>query len=152
MIRTHRAALCALLMLTGSLSALAGEAAGTIKTSRGEVHLERNGQHLPAAVGTGVEVGDRLRTGDDGAAGITLRDGTLLSAGPRALIVVDKFAFDTASQAGRLSVGVRRGTLAVVSGRIAKQTPETVEFHTPTSVLGVRGTEFVIEVEGGRED
>ena len=49
-------------------------------------------------------------------------------------------------------MGVRRGTLAVVSGRIAKQTPETVEFHTPTSVLGVRGTEFVIEVEGGRED
>ena len=34
------------------------------------------------------------------------------------------------------------------SGKIAKRTPESVDFHTPTSILGVRGTEFVIEVEG----
>ena len=38
------------------------------------------------------------------------------------------------------------------SGKIAKRTPESVDFHTPTSILGVRGTEFVIEVEGDGDE
>jgi hypothetical protein len=36
----------------------------------------------------------------------------------------------------------------VVSGKIAKQSPESVRFSTPTTTLGVRGTEFVIEAAG----
>ena len=152
MIRTQRTWLCAALLLLAGTPALAGEVAGMVKTSRGEVSLERGGQRFPAPAGALVEIGDRLRTGADSAAGVTLRDGTLLSAGPKATIVIDKFAFDTTSQAGTISVGVRRGTLSVVSGRIAKQTPESVDFHTPTSVLGVRGTEFAVEVEGSDED
>ncbi len=51
-----------------------------------------------------------------------------------------------------MSVNIRRGTLSVASGRIAKKTPESVDFHTPTSVLGVRGTEFVVEVEGDGDE
>ena len=51
-----------------------------------------------------------------------------------------------------LSVGVRKGTLSVATGKIAKRAPESVDFHTPTAVLGVRGTEFVVEVIGGRDE
>lgn len=152
MIRTHRAVVWTLLALLFNLPAQAQEPAGMIKNSRGQVSLERAGQSLAASVGTPVLVADRLRTGGDGAVGVTLRDNTLLSAGPNSLISIDKFAFDTTSQAGNISVGIRRGTLSVASGKIAKQTPESVDFRTPTSVLGVRGTEFVIEVEGDHED
>lgn len=119
-----------------------------IKVSKGGVSIERDGKNLAADVGTPVQVADRVRTGVDGAVGVTLRDNTLLSAGPNSLIVIDKFAYDSVTQDGKMSVGVRKGTLAVASGRIAKRTPESVDFHTPTSILGVRGTEFVIEVEG----
>lgn len=119
-----------------------------VKVSRGQVHIEREGRRLAAPVGTPVLVADRVRTGVDGSVGIALRDNTLLSAGPVSLLVIDKFAFDQATQEGRISVGIRKGTLSVASGRIAKRTPESVDFHTPTSVLGVRGTEFVIEVSG----
>ncbi len=119
-----------------------------IKVSKGAVSIERDGKKLAADVGAPVQVADRVRTGADGAVGVTLRDNTLLSAGPNSLIVIDKFAYDSVTQDGKMSVGVRKGTLAVASGRIAKRTPESVDFHTPTSILGVRGTEFVIEVEG----
>jgi hypothetical protein len=151
MIKTHRAVVWTLLALLFSTAA-AAELAGMVKNSSGQVSIERAGQRLAAAVGTPIQVADKLRTGADGAVGVTLRDNTLLSAGPNSLISIDKFVFDTTSQAGNISVGIRRGTLAVASGKIAKQTPESVDFRTPTSVLGVRGTEFVIEVEGGHED
>ncbi|MBL8427739.1 MAG: FecR domain-containing protein [Dechloromonas sp.] len=132
--------------------AQAAEQAGMIKVSKGAVSIEREGQRMAAGVGTPVMVADRLRTGADGSVGLTLRDNTLLSAGPNSLLVVDKFAYDNATQDGRMAVGIRKGTLSVASGKIAKRTPESVDFHTPTSILGVRGTEFVIEVEGDGDE
>lgn len=138
--------------MAGSLSALAADVAGMVKTSSGRVVIERQGETLPATVGTQVRVADRVRTGGDGAVGVTLRDNTLLSAGPGSLVVIDKFAFDSSTLDGRMSVGVRKGTLSVATGKIAKRTPESVDFHTPTSVLGVRGTEFIIEVAGGSNE
>ncbi len=152
MIRSYRLLLCAFLAAFSAFSVHAGELAGMVKTSKGQVTVERHGQKLVAVVGTPVEVGDKVRTSSDGAVGVTLRDNTLLSAGPNSLIVIEKFVFDNKTQDGSMSIGIRKGTLSVATGKIAKRTPESVDFHTPTSVLGVRGTEFVIEVGEGRDD
>jgi len=100
----------------------AAEQAGMIKVSKGAVSIERDGQRMAAAVGTPVMVADRLRTGDDGSVGLTLRDNTLLSAGPNSLLVVDKFAYDNAAQDGKMALTIRKGTLSVASGKIAKRT------------------------------
>ena len=147
--------ICGAIMVAGVCSgALAadGEAAGMVKNSKGDVSIERVGARLPCVVGTPVFAADKLRTGADGAVGVTLRDNTLLSAGPNSLFVLDKFVFDSTTNAGAVSVNVRKGTLAVATGKIARQTPESVDFRTPTSVIGVRGTEFVIEAGSGNED
>lgn len=152
MIKTHWAALCVLAAAIASGAAGAGEAAGMVKVVKGTVSIEREGKRQAASVGMPVEVADRVRTGADGSVGVTLRDNTLLSAGPNSLVVIEKFAFDNTTQDGHMSVGIRRGTLSVASGKIAKKTPESVDFHTPTSVLGVRGTEFVVEVAGDRDE
>lgn len=149
MIKTYWLLLGALSAVVSSHGAAAEEVAGMVKNSRGLVTIERGGEKMAAIAGVPVRVADKLRTGADGAVGVTLRDNTLLSAGPNSLISIDKFAFDTTSLAGNMSVGIRRGTLSVASGKIAKQTPESVDFRTPTSVLGVRGTEFAIEVGDG---
>ncbi len=131
---------------------MAADSAGMVKVSKGLVSIERDGRKMAAEVGTPVQVADRIRTGSDGAVGVTLRDSTLLSAGPNSLVVIEQFAFDNTTQDGAISIGIRRGTLSVASGRIAKRTPESVDFHTPTSVLGVRGTEFAVEVIGGSDE
>lgn len=148
MIKAHWAALCVLL----ACSAQAAEPAGTIKVVKGSVSIERDGKKMPATVGSQVEIADRVRTGKESSVGVTLRDNTLLSAGPHSLIVIDKFAYDQTTQDGSMSIGIRKGTLSVASGKIAKRTPESVDFHTPTSVLGVRGTEFVVEVVGSSDE
>ena len=126
-------------------------AAGTIKTSRGSAQIERQGAKLRAEIGSAVNVNDRIVTGADGAVGITLRDNTMLSAGPNSTLDLNKFAFNTTTHAGELNASVKRGTLAVVSGKIAKASPDNVSFSTPTISLGVRGTEFVIDAGKGAQ-
>lgn len=121
------------------------DSAGTVKTSKGAATIERNGQKLAASVGTSVESGDRIMTGSDAAVGITLRDNTMLSAGPNSTLDLNKYAFNTTTHMGELDTTVKRGSLAVISGKLAKANPERVKFSTSNMTLGVRGTEFVIE-------
>ena len=123
----------------------AADEAGIVKISKGTVAIERAGQRLPAAPGAAVQVSDRIVTGADGSVGITLRDSTLLSAGPNSTVDLNKFAFNSTTHAGAIDASVKRGTLSVVSGKIAKATPEAVNFSAPGMTLGVRGTSFIID-------
>lgn len=145
--------LFAMLLVSTMVSclALAAEEAGTVKTAKGAVSIERGGQKLPVAVGGKVFATDRVVTGADSSVGITLRDNTLLSAGPNSVLSLDKFSFDATTHAGTVDATLKRGTLGVISGKIAKSDSDSVRFRTPTTTLGVRGTEFVIEVVGTEE-
>jgi len=120
---------------------------GQIKVAKGQVSVDRKGQVLPGQVGLLLEAADVLKTGADGSVGVTMRDNTLLSAGPNSILALERFEFDATTSQGRFDSQLRRGTLSVVSGRIAKQSPEAMTLRTPSAVLGVRGTEFVVAVD-----
>jgi hypothetical protein len=132
----------------GVLLIAAGVAAaddvGRVKVVKGQVAIERGSQTLPATVGMALQEGDVIVTGRDGATGITFSDDSLLSVGPDSALAVDRFAFDTTTHAGRFDTSLRRGTLSAVSGKIAKQSPDAMKVRTPSTILGVRGTEFVV--------
>jgi len=123
--------------------------AGMIKTTKGSAAIEREGKKNPVQAGAAVLSSDRIVTGADGSVGITLRDETLLSVGPNSNVWLEKYAFDPTTHEGALDATVKRGTMAVISGKLSKQSPSAVQFRTPSSILGVRGTEFVIEVGNG---
>lgn len=123
----------------------AADEAGTVKSVKGSVTVERAGQKLAATPGFKVNSADRVVTGPDSSVGIALRDNTVLSAGANSVLSLDKFAFDAATNAGKLDASLKRGSLSVISGKIAKANPDAVRFRTPSVTLGVRGTEFVIE-------
>ena len=132
---------------TLGIAAPAGAAdIGQIKTAKGQVSIERDGRSLPGTVGARLQPADVLKTGADGSVGITMSDDTLLSAGPNSILSLDKYAFDSTTSQGQLETTLQKGSLAVISGRIAKQSPDAMKVRTPASVLGVRGTEFVVSV------
>lgn len=122
------------------------EDVGQIKSVRGTVHVEREGQRLAAAPGMHVRQSDTLVTGADGAVGVTFLDNSLLSAGPGSVLAIDRYSFNTTTHAGQFDASLRQGTLAVVSGKIVKQSPGAMRVRTPASVMGVRGTEFLVQV------
>lgn len=136
-------------VFAGMPVAVAGEVAGIIKTSKGVANIERAGQKLPASVGASVEAKDRIVTGADGAVGITLRDNTMLSAGANSVLDLNKFSFNSTTHAGVVDASIKKGTLSVISGKIAKANPDAVRFSSPSVTLGVRGTEFVLEAGDG---
>jgi len=119
---------------------------GQVKVTKGAVHVERDGARIPAVVGMPVREADRLVTGADGTIGVTFADNSLLSVGPNSTLAVDKFSFNASTHEGQFDASLQRGTLAVVSGKMVKQSPDAMRIRTPASILGVRGTEFVVKV------
>lgn len=142
---TLRLAIFAATMLGLSAQAVAQSTEiGRIKVSKGQVTVQRAGQTLPATPGARLQAGDELRTGADGSVGVTMSDNSILSAGPNSALMLDRYAFDTTTHQGRFDSSLRQGTLAVISGKIAKQSPDAMTVRTPAAILGVRGTEFVV--------
>lgn len=137
-------ALAAFAALAAAAPALAE--IGRIKSSVGVASVDRNGRMLPVAPGVPLERGDVLVTGRDGRMGITFVDGTRFAVAPNSRVTLDTFQFDRTRQTGSFVTSVDRGTLGVVSGRIAKSRRDAMRVRTPTSMLGVRGTRFVVEV------
>ncbi len=147
-ITTMRCGRAAVLFL-GLLGAAGAGAAdvGRIKVATGAVTIQRGGTSMPAEVGARLQQGDALRTGADGSVGITMNDDSVLSAGPNSVLSLDAFTLDPTTSRGRFDASLNRGSLSVVSGRIAKQAPDAMTVRTPTMILGVRGTEFVVAVD-----
>ena len=109
------------------------------------VRIERAGQRLAASVGMKLLEGDVIVTGRDGSAGVTFNDDSLLSVGPDSALAIDRFAFDSTTHVGRFDTSLRKGTLAGGVGQDRQAVARRhEEVRTPSTILGVRGTEFVV--------
>ena len=124
----------------------AAQGVAHIKVIKGAVTVQRSGRPMPATVGMPLQERDVVITGPDGSVGITFQDDSLLSAGPSTAVAIDRFSFNPTTHAGQFETTLRSGTLAVVSGKIAKQSGDNMRVRTPSTVLGVRGTEFLVRV------
>jgi hypothetical protein len=119
---------------------------GRIKRAAGTAAIERGSTKVAPAPGTQLQAGDVLVTGKDGQMSLTFIDDTRFAVGPNSRIAVSKFDYNRTTQAGSFLTEVNRGSLAVVSGEIAKSQRDAMKVRTPTSLLGVRGTRFIVEV------
>lgn len=139
----------ALLGLTFAVAVQAAEPApiGAIKTVAGDARILRSGQELKAEPGTPLQQADVLKTGADGALGVTFRDNSTVSLGPNSDLAVETFVFEPAQNKYGFVSRMARGTAFFVSGAMAKLSPDSVSVVTPTSTIGVRGTRFLVEVD-----
>jgi hypothetical protein len=136
------------LFAAGALAAapLSANDIAQIKTMSGTVMVERGSERILGAPGMKLRQADVIRTGIDGSVGITFVDNTLMSAGPNSSLALDRFSFNSTTHEGKLDTSIRSGTLSVISGKIAKQSPEAMTIRTPAAILGARGTEFFVQV------
>jgi hypothetical protein len=122
-------------------------AIGFVKTVSGDASIVSAGKTLRAQVGTPVRTGDVLRTGAKGSLGITFKDNTVMSFGPDTELTVDEYLYSPGKGDLKMQTSMTKGTLQVVSGVIAKLRPDAVTVKTPTGLIGVRGTQFLVKVE-----
>jgi hypothetical protein len=125
----------------------AGTNIGQIKTMAGDVYIVRDNVKQLARAGDLLQQADPIVTGTDSSVGITFIDNSRFSAGPHGRIELKQFRFNPTTQDGMFISRTDHGTLAIISGHIAKHSQDAMKVHTPTSVLGVRGTKLLIKVE-----
>lgn len=134
----------ALIAILASSPALAEIA--RVKTTSGAAAVQRGAQKLKPAPGLQLLAGDRLVTGKDGRVSVTFIDNTRFAVGPNSSVSVSEFQYDRTRQKGAMVTQVDRGSLAIVSGKIAKSGRDAMKVRTPNTLLGVRGTKFIVEV------
>ena len=117
-----------------------------IKQSSGVAVVERGAQRINATPGLQLLARDRLVTGKDGRMSLTFVDNTRFALGPDSSVAVNEFQYDRTRQKGSMLTQIDRGSLAVVSGKIAKSSRDAMKVRTPNTLLGVRGTKFIVDV------
>lgn len=138
--------LSALLVLLCIAPTVALADIGRVKRSKGAATVERAGVSMAAKAGLVLEASDILVTGPKSLISVTFIDNSRFSAGPNSRVALETFKFNSTTHEGSFITKLEKGSLAVVSGQIAKQKPDAMRVRTPTSILGVRGTRFIVEV------
>jgi hypothetical protein len=89
-------------------SALA-DPVGVVKRANGHVTIERSGAQVRALPGTELQRGDRVITGEDGYASVTMRRTAPLTIGPGNDVAVDRYAADAAPVVKRPAPAILQG-------------------------------------------
>lgn len=124
---------------------------GYVKTASGDAQVVDGGKPVKAQPGTPLQTGSLLKTGKAASMGVTLKDNTILSIGPDTEVSVDEYLYAPSRGELKLGASMGKGSLHYASGVIAKLKPEAVALKTPSGIIGVRGTRFVVKVVEGEE-
>lgn len=90
---------------------------------------------------------ESIETGTDSSAKLTFLDNTTLSTGPGSQVKLDEFVYAGTAGTEKLVVSLSKGVMRFVSG---KMDSDAYEVRTPGAIIGVRGTAFVVWVDGNR--
>lgn len=135
----------ALLILGLLLTCSAWANIGSVTELSGVATIKRGKDIIPVVKATTVEMNDRVET-KGGKLKITFQDGTIVNVTENSALVIDDFVYDPKSNAGKLGLKAAAGTVRYVSGAIAHNNPNAVNVRTPTAVIAVRGTDFIMSV------
>lgn len=119
-------------------------AAGSVQFATGDVQLRRGAVVAAVTKGAEVESGDVVVTGEGGRAQIRFSDGGLVALYPDSQFTVTRYA-DTGDPAQEnFAVSLLRGGMRAVTGLIGKRNPQNYKVTTPTAVVGIRGSAFLV--------
>jgi hypothetical protein len=90
-----------------------------------------------------IYMNEVVETGEESALVVKFSDGSKLTLGENAKIVIDKYVYDAASSTGEQAVTLSKGAFRFISGALPKA---SVKITTPTVTIGIRGTELIFDV------
>jgi hypothetical protein len=140
--RLSRIALLMAMVAAWPASGLA--AAGLVQFATGEVSLRRGDATSGVAKGAEVDAGDVLLTGSAGRAQIRFTDGGLVALYPDSQFTVTRYTDSGDPVQDGFVVNLLRGGMRAVTGLIGKRNPGSYKVITPTAVVGIRGSAFLV--------
>ncbi len=67
--------------------------------------------------------------------------------GPESEFKIDTYIFEPQDQAYYFLFYMEKGSMIYNSGKIGKLAPQSVHLTTPTAVVGIRGTRFIVDLK-----
>lgn len=136
--------MCALLT-TSSEKINAGEettvSVGAVTAIEGNAKSKgTDGDTIKLDIDTPVKMGDTLYTGWRSKLEITFKDGTAITIGAKANLVIDEFTYNPETKKGTCKTSLTRGAFKVLGGQISKSEPDKTMVKTPVAYIGIRGT------------
>jgi hypothetical protein len=129
-----------------ALAKTAAKKIGKAVTVTGVVTVIRGKDKTAMKSGDPVFEHDVFETAAKAKLAITFTDRTAFAIGPKSRIAIDTYFFDPKKLKGSMLARIKRGTMMVRTGRLTKQNPGSIRIKTPRTVLGVRGTTFIVSV------
>ncbi|MCP5084255.1 MAG: hypothetical protein GY948_21415 [Alphaproteobacteria bacterium] len=100
------------------------------------------------APGDNVHSNEVIATAENSDGKFQLLDDTTIAIGPNATVTLDRFVFNSGKNSADVAITALKGSFRFLSGT----TPDTgYRITTPTSTVGIRGTEFEVFVDDNRE-
>jgi hypothetical protein len=122
--------------------------AGSVKNVTGDAVLRRGADSISIKEGLHILPHDVLETAAGASIGIILQDGTRVALGPNTRLEIDTYLYSPGDGNLESLLRLLRGVMVYVSGRMAQLSPGSTKVETPVGVVGLRGTEFAISLEG----
>lgn len=118
-----------------------------VKTLTGTVKAKRETITLSLEIGSVLKKGDIIMSKAKSSIGITFDDGTRISLGENAILVIKEFKVNPNKKEYNVDLNLKKGKAVFSSGKIGKLSPESVKFRIPEGIIGIRGTQFAVEVK-----
>ena len=132
------AALSALLPSTGHAQTI-----GRVLLAVGEVFAERGGATRPLSAGAAVENRDTIRVGAASNAQIRFSDESVVALRPDTTFRIEEFNYAGRQDgAERAIFNLIAGGMRTVTGLVGRINQKNYEVRTPTSTIGIRGTNY----------
>jgi hypothetical protein len=139
-----------LILMTGMAVSAANAAednSGMVVASRGEVSALADGNSRELKQGDFVFVNDEILTGDRSFAVLQFTDGAKVTIRPDSKLLIETYLYE-GNDSDEATLNLVSGGLRVITGAMAKTNPQNYKVRTPVALMGVRGTEFSIQLCG----
>jgi len=130
---------------------MAGAASGEFTFVVGDVSLTKaGGQRSTPVKGTPVDPGDRIFTGGNGMAQLSMVDQARLSLRPNTQFQIDAYPDKRDSEQGAV-LSLVKGTLRTFTGLIASSNRDKFVMKTRVATVGIRGSGNILHACEGQE-
>lgn len=117
---------------------------GTVALASGQVWRVQGDQRQPLERGAEVFPGDQLESGD-GQLILKLQDGGIVSLRANSRLTLQEYSNNG------IRLKLEEGVVRSVTGSVGGADKSKFRINSPFSALGIRGTDFITQVQGGQQ-
>lgn len=126
----------------------ASESVAVVKSVKGEAVSVTKGAKGTKSLKSGDKIfeKDTIKTVSGASIGLIFEDNTLVSIGSNSEFSIDEYLFEPSKKNGKFQTNLSKGTMACMTGLIAKMNPDAMKIKAKSASMGIRGTYFIVDV------